>query len=204
MITSPLKNVVFVDWQNMYHNLWLQFKVKPYQVNVLTLLKERVLDAGIVNPEFRFYTGIPDVNTDPVGHDSSQKFVDWLEHNGAKIWTRTLRSHIDEEGKLRRTEKGADVRLGCELVAMAVSGQLANAIIVSADQDLSESVSVAKMMTRSLKMPDVQYHTIKMGELSRGINGTNWLALTQDAVLDSQVKRVEELVARKPRVESER
>ncbi|GAB3645055.1 NYN domain-containing protein [Ramlibacter alkalitolerans] len=186
------KNVIFVDYQNFYHGLHQHHGVKPFRVNMLNLLKERVYEAGIKDAEVRVYTGIPDAETDPQGFTTMTRFCDWLRHNGAKVWTNTLRYHQGEDGKLHATEKGADVRLACELVALAMAGRLEHAVIVSADQDLNQSVKVAKESIRELGLAPVCFHSVKLSEMSRGIDGTNWMCLDKDLVEKHIVQRTEE------------
>lgn len=86
--------------------------------------------------QVRVYRGRPDADRDPRGYAAAGRQCDtWRRQPGTKVFTRTLRYPPDWPSEKAR-EKGVDVALAVDFVAMAVRGEYDVGILMSADTDL--------------------------------------------------------------------
>lgn len=131
--------------------------------------------------QVRFYTGVPDVDE----RDSRTQF--WnsklarMGRQGIYTFTRPRRS-----GR----EKGIDLRIGLDVVSLALEGAYDVGLIFSQDQDLSEVAreirSLIQRGGRWIKLASA-FPVSPQYSNRRGINGTDWIPVDRelyDACID--------------------
>jgi uncharacterized LabA/DUF88 family protein len=188
----------FVDGQNLFHSVKLAFGY-PYPNYDIKALAGKVCEQkGWLLEKVCFYTGIP----------SAMDNVHWNHFWTAKLaqmgremvstFSRPLRYRNETirlgDGSTVTTlvgqEKGIDVRLAIDIIALAHRRVYDVALIFSQDQDLSEVAdelrSIALTQGRWLKVASAfpVSPTIKN---RRGINGADWVQIdrkTYDLCLD--------------------
>lgn len=136
---------VFIDWQNAYRTARQSFfdpKNDPHthgQFDPIALAK-LVTNQGPSKgqrtlSEVRVYTGRPSSTKDPKSSSAHMKQCAAWQANGATVIARPLRYPSGwPEDKAR--EKGIDVRLAVDFVAMAIENQYDTGILFSVDTDL--------------------------------------------------------------------
>lgn len=197
---SPIRAVVFVDGQNLFHAAKDAFgHVFPnYDVAAL---------AGVVCQkqswqlkEVRFYTGFPDAADNvfwnhfwtaklaQMGRQSVHVFSRPLRYRNETVRLPNGQSHTILVGQ----EKGVDVRLALDVVRLAHRKAYDVAIVFSQDQDLSEVADevreIAREQIRWIKMA-CAFPFSPASRNRRGINGTDWIKIdrsTYDSCLDTR------------------
>lgn len=143
----PDRVVVFLDYQNVYMGAREAFfslgsphvdgQVDPWLLGRLLTargLGERALQ------QVRIYRGRPDAGRDPRGYAAASRQCDtWRRQLGTKVFTRTLRYPFDWPHEKAR-EKGVDVALAVDFVAMAVRDEYDVGILMSVDTDLKPAL----------------------------------------------------------------
>jgi uncharacterized LabA/DUF88 family protein len=184
LIEPHSKRVIsFVDGQNLYRSAMecFGYTYPNYDIAALSnaVCRER-FECDVV--QARFYTGVPPIAEDPRWHG---------------FWTAKLRAmslqgvHTYHRPTRNQKEKGIDVRIALDVIALAHRGSYDVAIIFSQDQDLSEVVTeikaIAREQDRWIKVAcayPVARHIAK-----RGVNGTDWLQISKelyDTCIDSR------------------
>lgn len=138
-----LRTVVFIDGQNMYKGAREAFDLeheKSHYGNFRPLGLARVLTQEQQRDlrQVRFYQGMPHPDRDRIGHSMAQRRIEsWRADDPAvvQIFTRTLR-YPPKQGR----EKGVDVQIAIDLVALAYDDEYDLAILASADTDLLPAV----------------------------------------------------------------
>jgi uncharacterized LabA/DUF88 family protein len=147
-----LRTVVFIDGQNMYKGAREAFGYeheKGHFGNFRPLALARLLTQEPHRNlrQVRFYMGVPDPRRDRLGHAMAQRrLAAWQAEDPALVhhFTRTLR-YPPPEGR----EKGVDVHLAVDLVALAIDNEYDLAVVASADTDLLPALDFKRF---SLKM----------------------------------------------------
>lgn len=144
--------VVFLDYQNVYKGArsafheygaahWLG-QIDPWKLGQLIVdgsPYDRVLD------QVRVYRGRPDASKDSRGYGACTRQVDiWTKNPQVKVTLRTLRypygwptSHQQGE---KPQEKGIDVALALDFLAMAIRGEYEVGVIMSTDTDMKPAL----------------------------------------------------------------
>lgn len=199
-LDAPTRNAsVFVDGQNLYHAARECFGHTVPNYDVRRLAELACHKGGWRLQQIFFYTGVPDARFDPHWHRFWYRKILALRHQGIEVFSRTLR-HSDRlitlpDGSTARMkireEKGIDVRIAIDVIGKAYRRTYDVAIVFSQDQDLSEVADeirqIAKEQRRWIKMASAFPFRASRSLNSRGINGTDWIRISQaeyDACLD--------------------
>ena len=136
----------YIDYQNAYRLLKDKAGFCLLSLRMGALISELIESAGEVSaPTHRAFSGIHSIDVDPDSRSRRLKQFDALRHRERiSVYCRDYAYRKNASGLLRSREKGIDVRLACEIVAAAASGEIDGALIWSADQDLSEAVKIAR------------------------------------------------------------
>jgi hypothetical protein len=141
--------IVFIDAQNAYHGIRRAFfddtsdpnyvgNFQPLALGHLLASRATTSFSGAarVLKEVRIYRGLPDSRKDGKGYAvSSRQFGSWGSDPLVHVFTRPLRYPRGWPAQ-RPEEKGIDVRLAIDFLAMAIRREYEVGIIVSQDQDL--------------------------------------------------------------------
>lgn len=136
--------VLFMDYQNVYRGARECFhdhKLDHHtcgQVDPLKLGLRLVQDSPFERElkEVRIYRGRPDATKEPKGYGACTRQIDiWQQDPRVECFARTLRYPSDWP-KSKAEEKGVDVALAVDFVAMAVRKEYDVGILMSTDTDL--------------------------------------------------------------------
>lgn len=140
--------VLFVDAQNFYHGARSAFfapsdshvfgQFKPIELGQLICSRP---PPGLTRSlhQVRIYTGRPESTKEPRTYAAHMKQCTAWSKAGAAIISRTLRYPPDwPNGKAE--EKGIDVALAIDFVALAIDGEYDVGIIASTDSDLKPAL----------------------------------------------------------------
>lgn len=182
----------FIDAQNLYSAVKDAFKYKLPNFDPVLLSKEvTAMIPGRVLKKVHFYTGIHEREENPFWHDYWNNKLRVLEKNElVHIFRKPLVYRdirwTDAEGKehvIRRAEeKGIDLRIGLDLVRLAVNGEYDVAIIFSQDNDLEEAVNevhaIRQYFDRWIYLECAFPDNPERG--NRGIRNTQWRIITEE------------------------
>jgi uncharacterized LabA/DUF88 family protein len=190
---------VFFDGQGLFHAAKRCFGYRYPNYDPLKLAAAvTALEPDRILTGAHFYTGVPSVAENPLGHAFWTNKLNALARHGVHVVQRTLKygeraqevfPDVFERVRVGR-EKGIDVRLCLDLVRLARRREYDVAIIFSQDQDLLEAIDEVKAVSKEIG------HWIRLESAfpiapsstnSRGINGTSWRPLDRafyDACLD--------------------
>lgn len=171
--------IVMIDYQNLYHRMKHQLGIPAGQVNVLSMLREICIANKLAGREedvgLKVYTGIPDKEESLEGYTTIVRMRDWLQYNGAEVWTRPL-MYCTSKGIKTVKEKGTDVRLASDLVASVAKQEATRFLLVTQDQDLAEAVEVASNLANNLGKP-VEMYSLLLGS-QVGLRGTTHIPVS--------------------------
>jgi len=139
------RTVLFIDYQNVYkgaRETFHELRASPQcgQIDPMRLghlLVQR--SAGRTLTGVRVYRGRPDSEKDPKGYGANRRQSAVWEHAGATVVTRALRYPAAWPAE-REEEKGIDVALALDFMAMAVHGEYDVGILMSTDTDLKPAL----------------------------------------------------------------
>lgn len=136
----------YIDYQNAFRLLKDKTGFCLQSLKMGALIEELIESVGEQGaPPHRAFSGIHAQDVDPQSRMRRIKQFDALRHQeGISVYSRDYAYRRNADGFLLSREKGIDVRIGCEIVAAAASGEVDGALIWSADQDLSEAVKIAR------------------------------------------------------------
>ena len=190
MSGEPLtkRAVAFVDGQNLFHAARAAFGY-TYPSYDVTALAERVcLRQGWELAQVRFYTGIPDVGDNPRWHAFWTRKLAFMGRRGVVVYSRPLRYRNrrvslpdgTEHFFLAGEEKGIDVRIALDVIALANRHEFDVALVFSQDQDLSEVAeeirTIARVQQRWIKIARAFPHS-PAARNRRGIDKTDWIRI---------------------------
>jgi len=192
------RTVAFIDGQNLYHSARAAFGYTYPNYDVKKLAAAVCASKGWQLVQVRFYTGVPDASDDPrwnafwiaklaqMGRDSVHVFPRPLRYRNERVRLADGSEHTVLVGR----EKGIDVRLALDAIAIAYRSEADVRLIFSQDQDLSELAvevrEIARLQDRWIKIASAFPVSPTVSD-PRGINGTDWNRLdraTYDACLD--------------------
>jgi uncharacterized LabA/DUF88 family protein len=146
--------VVFLDYQNVYMGARETFGSRHAtsrfgQVDPLALgqlIVARHPDSTQLHG-VRVYRGRPDPQRDPRAYAANMRQSQAQAHRGGGVVTVVSRSlrYPKEWPRLPAEEKGIDVSLAVDLVAMAATGELDVAVVMSTDTDLVPALEAASL-----------------------------------------------------------
>lgn len=198
-LEPPVKRVyAFVDGQNLFHSTKEAFGYPHPNYDIKALAEKVCLPNSWQLEKVCFYTGIPSALDNAIWNHFWTAKLAQMGREGISTFSRQLRyrnqtvrlpdgSHIAiPVGQ----EKGVDVRLSLDIIALAHRRVYDVALIFSQDQDMSEVADelrlIATTQGRWLKIASA----FPVGPTSRnrrGINGTDWIKIdrtTYDACID--------------------
>ncbi len=155
----PQRVAVFLDWQNVYRRGRAAFGTETEhhtfgQVNPLALAQhlcgrqpDRVLQ------QVRIYRGIPTNAENPKGYAASRRqTAAWMKQDPKRtfVYLRPLQYLPGFDPR----EKGIDVQLAIDFVAMAVRGEYDVGILFSVDTDLNPALEAVHLLS-SAATPEV-------------------------------------------------
>jgi len=199
---SPEKLVLFVDAQNMYRGARRAFfpnsashidgQFNPVQLGQL-IASRPVGGTTRVLHQVRVYTGRPGANKDSKGYAANRKQCASWKNWGAKVIARPLRYPHDWP-KSKPQQKGIDVALAIDFIALAIDGEYDVGVIASADTDLrpalefvhrryqgTRQVEVAAWRSRltyarlSISGADIWCHWLRQADYDRVADLTDYI-----------------------------
>jgi uncharacterized LabA/DUF88 family protein len=196
---------VFVDGQNLFHAAREAFGYTYPNYDVMALSREICASRGWDLGEVRFYTGIPDAGDNPFWHHFWTHKLAAMGRQGVVVFSRALRYRnrtIDlpdgrQHSFLTGEEKGIDVRIALDVIALAHRRAYDVAVVLSQDQDLSEAAveirTIAREQRRWIKIASA-FPKSPASRNKRGINSTDWIPIDRalyDQCLDSRDYRMQ-------------
>ena len=185
----PIKRAVaFVDGQNLFHAAREAFGYTYPNFDAAALAKQVCARLGWELAQVRFYTGIPDVGANPKWHSFWTHKLAAMGRRGVVVYSRSLRyrnRRVDlpdgtQHYFLTGEEKGIDVRIALDVIALAHRREYDVALVFSQDQDLSEVAeeirAIAREQQRWIKIASAFPHS-PAARNRRGINKTDWIRI---------------------------
>lgn len=189
--------VVFIDYQNVYMGAREAFcgrggphtdgQIAPWRLGELLTSRGLVKRALV---EVRVYRGLPEAGRDPRTHAAcSRQCESWRRQATTRVLTRALRYPYDWPREKAR-EKGIDVALAVDFVAMAVRAEYDVGVLMSADTDLKPALEFVSSLPGSRPRCEVAAWSAPSGHSRRlSVAGHNvwchWLSeIDYQAVAD--------------------
>ena len=183
--------VAFVDGQNLFHAAREAFGYTYPNYDVSALAGLVCARRGWELAQVRFYTGIPDVSDNRRWHFFWTHKLAAMGRQGVVVYSRALRyrnrtvvlpdgtQHSFRTGE----EKGIDVRIALDVMALAHRRAYDVALVVSQDQDLSEVAeeirTIAREQRRWIKIASA-FPNSPTSRNRRGINKTDWIRIDRE------------------------
>ena len=188
----PAKRVVaFVDGQNLFHAAREAFGY-TYPNYDVSSLAEHVCGRQRWNlAQVRFYTGVPAAADNARWHSFWTRKLAAMGRRGVVVYSRSLRYRnrtVDlpdgtQHSFLTGEEKGIDVRIALDVIALAHRCEYDVALVMSQDQDLSEVAeeirTIAREQRRWIKIASA-YPQSPASRNRRGINKTDWIPINRE------------------------
>ena len=183
--------VTFVDGQNLFHSAREAFGYTYPNYNVSALAQQVCMAHEWELTGVRFYTGIPDVGDDPRWHHFWTRKLAVMGRQGVVVFSRPLRYRnrtvVLPDGTkhsfLAGEEKGIDVRIALDVIALAHNREYDVALVMSQDQDLSEVAEeirrIAREQRRWIKIASA-FPQSPTSRNRRGIDKTDWIRIDRD------------------------
>ena len=188
----PAKRAIaFVDGQNLFHAAREAFGY-TYPNYDVSSLAEHVCGRQRWNlGQVRFYTGVPDAADNARWHSFWTRKLAAMGRRGVVVYSRSLRYRnrtVDlpdgtQHSFLTGEEKGIDVRIALDVIALAHRREYDVALVMSQDQDLSEVAeeirTIAREQRRWIKIASA-YPQSPASQNRRGINKTDWIPIDRE------------------------
>lgn len=175
----------FFDGQNLFHSARVAFGHSYPNYDPRALASTVCTAQGWELSETHFYTGVPSPLKSPRVAQFWDEKLAWIGRTGVQTLSRPLRY----QGNVAR-EKGIDVRIALDVIALALDERFDVALVFSQDNDLAEVAvelrRIARLQQRWIKVASA----FPVGPTSRnprGIQRTDWLRIDQatyDSCLD--------------------
>lgn len=192
-MTEHDRLVLFVDWQNAYNSARRAFFTPPtfhtqgqFFPDLLgNLIASRHGTPGAaprILTEVRIYTGLPDATRDPRGHAARSRQIAALRARGVNVIWRALRYRGTQA-----QEKGIDVALAIDFVALAASDDYDIGVLFSGDTDLIPALEFVRRQYPSKTVEVAAWHsdTTNRRLSIRGANvWCHWLYLSDYRAVD--------------------
>ena len=183
--------VAFVDGQNLFHAAREAFGYTHPNYDVSALAEQVCTGQGWELTQVRFYTGIPDVSDNPGWHFFWTHKLATMGRQGVVVYSRPLRYRNrmvalpdgTQYPFLTGEEKGIDVRIALDVIALAHRREYDVALVMSQDQDLSEVAdeirTIAQEQRRWIKVASA-FPQSPASRNRRGINKTDWIRIDRE------------------------
>ena len=183
--------VAFVDGQNLFHAAREAFGYTYPSYDVAALAKAVRAEQGWELPHVRFYTGVPHPAHNPRWHFFWTHKLAAMGRQGVVVYSRPLRYRRrtvvlrdgTEHSFLSGEEKGIDVRIALDVIALAHRRAFDVAIVMSQDQDLSEVAeeirTIAQEQRRWIKIASA-YPQSSASRNRRGTDKTDWIRINRE------------------------
>ena len=200
MATEPAvkRAIAFFDGQNLFHSVRGAFGYTFPNFDAKALASRVCLGKGWQLDSVRFYTGVPDTSDNAFwSHFWAAKLLA-MSRQGVVTYSRPLRYRNKQvrlpdgstHAYLTAEEKGIDVRIALDVIALAHRNVYDVALVFSQDQDLSEVAeevrAIAKEQNRWIKVASA-FPSSPAAPNRRGINKSDWVPVdraTYDACID--------------------
>ncbi len=180
-----MRTVVFFDGQNLYHGAREAWAPVPlvsgspygYPSYDVRMLAEALCarDPRRTPGQIRFYTGVPSPKQSAFWHGFWSNKLRFLGSQGIHVY----RGRINPGGQ----EKGVDVSIAVDLIALTYEQAYEVAVVVSQDWDLGPAVALAKRIAwaqgRSLVFESAFPYEPGVGS-PRGIPGAIWVHINRE------------------------
>lgn len=152
--------IVFLDYQNVYRGARECFHLRAAdhtcgQIWPIRLAEHLANDSPYDRAltQVRVYRGRPDADRDPKGYGACTRQTDiWQQDSRVRCFLRTLRYPSDWPAS-KPEEKGIDVALAIDFVALAVQGEYDVGILMSTDTDLKPALEFVPRFARGRPYP---------------------------------------------------
>lgn len=141
---KPKELILFIDWQNVYKSARDAFflpqdsgvygQINPIELGNLICLRKAT--ENVTLKQIRIYSGQPAVEDRKTYAAHTKQFNRWRKEPQVNIITRPLRYPTNSKPQ----EKGVDVALAVDFVAMAVDDDYDVGVIASTDTDLKPAL----------------------------------------------------------------
>jgi len=168
-----LSAILFVDYQNVYRWARRAFEIPDEApsyvgqfdpVKLAALLEEKGRGRFAID-QIRIYRGMPGQRYDQIGYSAAQRQIHtWRKNPKIHVFTRPIRYPKDWDRSLSREkpkEKGIDVALAVDFVAMAFKKDYELGLIFSADTDLRPALEYVNSDEVSPKGEVVAWRGVK-------------------------------------------
>ena len=175
--------LVLIDGMNLFNNARRAYGNSGSDINYsfpnydITKLASAVCVAvGSQLAETRFYTGVPRLTMDAPKHYFWSAKTREMRRSGVEVYARALRDSDPPQ------EKGVDLRIGLDALALAHQRTYDTLIIFSTDQDFTEVGEhverVARSQGRAIRF--ISAYPYARGSKIWGINGFRHVRIPQD------------------------
>lgn len=189
--TPANRAVAFVDGQNLFHAAPEAFGYSYPNYDPSALAQQVCAGKGWELTQVRSYTGILDVGDNSRWHSFWTRKLAAMGRQGVVVYSRPLRyrnrtvalpdgrQHSFRTGE----EKGIDVRIALDVIALAQRHDYDVALVMSQDQDLSEVAEEIRVIARE------QQRWVKIASAfpcspsspnCRGIDKTDWIRIDRE------------------------
>ncbi|HUJ45460.1 MAG TPA: NYN domain-containing protein [Opitutaceae bacterium] len=192
------RTFAFVDGQNLFRSAKEAFGYTYPNYDIRILAETVCTQRGWQLSKVCFCTGVPSVSDDPYWHHFWAAKLAQMGREGVSTFRRELR-YRNQTVKLANgtttttlvgQEKGIDVRLALDIMALGHRRVYDVALIFSQDQDLSEVADEIRLLAvnqgRWIKIASA-FPVSPTTRNKRGINGTDWIQIDRgmyDACID--------------------
>lgn len=168
----------YIDYQNARKTLLESEGVEILSLDLHNLIEEMAESVGDeCTPTHRAFTGIHSKKINVEARDAEHRIYTALKYRqGIDFFTRNLYYTAAADGSFTCKEKGIDVRIASEIVAAAATGEVGGCLLWSADQDLSEAITVAKTVAAA-QGRDFKCYSVQVGQ-RKAIYGTTPIRIT--------------------------
>jgi uncharacterized LabA/DUF88 family protein len=167
---------LFVDYQNAYMQARRCFagasapgvagQFDPVALGELIVRRRDEAGLACGLEQVRIYRGLPQAVRDPRGYMAADRQnVAWTRDRRAVVVTRPLR-YPRTRPPSRPQEKGIDVRLAIDFVAMALRGEYDVGVLLSSDTDLAPALEAVLDLSTSAR-PEIAAWAPQRGSINR-------------------------------------
>jgi uncharacterized LabA/DUF88 family protein len=132
--------MIFIDGSNLFWSCRRHPDKEGYKVDVIQLIEKLTDGRRLIRPYYYTGIGVPP-------SEGQVKFHHKLSYQGVSVVSRPLRKRDDDW-----TEKGVDVALVTDLLAMAFRNVYDTAIIVSGDKDFENAIDEVKRLGKRVEV----------------------------------------------------
>ena len=141
MSFNPNERVmVFIDGSNLFWSCRRHPTIPSFKADIIKIIEILVENRRLIRPYYYTAVGVPPTN-------GQIKFHHKLKYSGVTVVSRPLRRRGSSW-----TEKGVDVALVIDLLAMAYRNVYDTAIIVSGDKDFEGAVEEVKRLRKIVEI----------------------------------------------------